>query len=348
MKVTAGQLLDGRQTLSISATSAEVDDAFAYLTAKCATENEIDIGQSLDLEFDLRAKVGGDFLAAYLNTQVPIFLAAKAVGVAKLSTILNPEISGRVQQLQKGRALEFKASVLIKPQFELSSYEPVTIEVPEVEVSDEEVEAQIYMLAERFATYATGEDGQADKSQKTIPAINDAWVSENVPGAETVDDLRELVRANGMLYKQQEALEYTSFAATSELAKRLEGEIAPEIYELTRNDLLSALQRNLDAQGRTMEEFVKAQGGEKAFVSATLTQTNTVLRQGFALDALARHLNMRLTSDDIDLAFTNMAPGYEDMARLEFERTGRMYVMEEAAMRIKATRYLVEHAIKEG
>jgi hypothetical protein len=39
-----------------------------------------------------------------------------------------------------------------------------------------------------------------------------------------------------------------------------------------------------------------------------------------------------------------MAPGYEHIAKQEFETTGRMYVMEEAALRIKANLWLVENS----
>ncbi|MCL2632770.1 MAG: trigger factor family protein, partial [Coriobacteriia bacterium] len=148
MKVKAGEPVDGKIALSISATADEVTDAINYLIGKCASENGIDYKQSTDVEFDLRAKLGAEFLSAYLNTQVPQFLAAKAVGVAKLSTVLNPEVRSRLSSVQRNKAIEFRANVFAKPELTLSSYEPISIDVPEITVGEDEVDAQIYMLAE--------------------------------------------------------------------------------------------------------------------------------------------------------------------------------------------------------
>ncbi|MCL2136459.1 MAG: hypothetical protein FWH40_04010 [Coriobacteriia bacterium] len=345
MKTSVAKPLDGRVALTITAEANEVDDGISYLMTKLAQENGIDIQQSFDIEFDLRAKVGSDFLSSYLNTQVPLFLAARAVGNERLETVLDPELQGRVPRVEKGKALTFQASVIQKPRFELSSYEPVSIDVQTVTVSEEEIDAQLYMVAEGFATFATGEDGEPDPNQRIIPAVTDKWVEETIPGCHSVMELREKLRENGLRYKESEQREYINYKASAELAKRLEGTIPEDVFELTRNDLIVSLQRNLEVQGRTLDEFVKSQGGQAAFYAQSMVQTNNVLKQGFALDALARHLNMRLTAEDISLAFSNMAPGLEDIARADFERTGRMYVMEEAAMRIKATLWLVDHAI---
>jgi len=345
MKVKQDKPEDGKVKLTISADAQEVDAAITYLLIKCASENSVDTSESPDLEFAVRAKVGNEFWQAYLDYQLPLFLAAKAVGVSKIESILNPEIVGKLPRVEKSRSLQFQASVILKPQLTLTSYEPVTVTVAPITISESELDDQLYMLAESFATYTDDEEGNPDPTTKTIPAITDSWVEENIPNAVTVTELREMIRLSALAYKQNEQHDYIAYTAASELAKRLQGNISTQIFELTGKDLLASLQRNLDYQQRTMQEFVASQGGEAAFQAHMLLQTREVLRQGFALDALARHLELQVSAADLDEAFRRMAPGHEDMAYLDFEQTGRMYVMEEAALRMKANNWLVETAI---
>jgi FKBP-type peptidyl-prolyl cis-trans isomerase (trigger factor) len=344
MRVKTSQPKDGRITLSVSADAQEVDAGIAYLIAKCAAENSVEIGDSPDLEFAVRARIGQDFLQAYIDLQLPMLLAGRAIGHEHLETILNPELLKPLPLVTKGKGLDFRASVILKPRYTLSSYEPVTVSVKPVTVSESELDDQMLMLAENFATFDLDESGQPDPDSRVIPAVTDVWVSENIPGATSVPELRELLRQNALAFKRDEQQEYVAYAASSELARRLVGEISDEVFDLTQNDLLSALQKNLAAQGRSLIEFVQSQGGDRAFSAHMRQQTIEVLRQGFALDALARHLELTVTAADLEDAFARMAPGHEDIAYLDFQQTGRMYIMEEAALRIKTNLHLVETA----
>jgi trigger factor len=181
--------------------------------------------------------------------------------------------------------------------------------------------------------------------KRVIPAITDAWVKENLPGATTVPELREEVRRQGLAHREQELAGMRSFLAASEFAKRFKGSIPDELYELTRDDIVQNLQQNLKAQGKTIQDFIQEQGGgEQQFSMQLMMQTREVLTQGFSLDALARHLALELTDEDINETFRLMAPGHEKEARMEFELTGRMYQIYEAALRNKANKWLVETA----
>jgi trigger factor len=181
--------------------------------------------------------------------------------------------------------------------------------------------------------------------KRIIPAITDAWVKANMPGLSTVPELREKIREQGIAQREKELANMKSFLAASELAKRFKGSIPDELYEMTRDDLMQTLQQNLKAQGKTMQEFIQEQGGnEQQFSMQLMLQTREVLTQGFTLDALARHLALEVTDEDIAQTFHLMAPGHEREARMEFELTGRMYQIHEAALRNKANKWLVENA----
>jgi trigger factor len=180
--------------------------------------------------------------------------------------------------------------------------------------------------------------------KRVIPAITDAWVKANMPGLSNVAGLREEVRKQGIAQREKELMNMKSFLAASELAKRFKGSIPDEIYELTRDDIVQGLQQNLKAQGKTLQEFIQEQGGEQQFSMQLMLQTREVLTQGLSLDALARHLALDVTDEDIAETFHLMAPGHEMEARMEFELTGRMYQIQEATLRNKANKWLVETA----
>jgi trigger factor len=181
--------------------------------------------------------------------------------------------------------------------------------------------------------------------KRVIPAITDAWVEKNIPNAATVLELREEIRKQGLAQRERELAGARRFFAASELAKRFKGEIPEELYELTCNSIAQSLQQNLREQGRTLEEFIRQQAGdEQQFSLQLMAQAREMLAQGFSLDALARHLKLEITDEDIAETFRLMAPGHEKEAQMEFELTGRMYQVHEGALRNKANKWLLENA----
>jgi trigger factor len=184
-----------------------------------------------------------------------------------------------------------------------------------------------------------------EMQKRVIPAITDTWVEKNIPGVSTVPELREEIRKQGLAHREQELMGMKTFLAASEFAKRFKGSIPDEFYELTRDSIMQNLQQNLRAQGKTMQDFIKEQGGgEQQFSMQLMMQTREVLTQGFSLDALARHLKLEISDEDIEETFRLMAPGHEKDARMEFELTGRLYQIHEGALRNKANKWLVETA----
>ena len=70
-----------------------------------------------------------------------------------------------------------------------------------------------------------------------------------------------------------------------------------------------------------------------------------ILRQGLALDSYAVHEGIEVTDDDRWEALKNIAPGKEDQARKMLEMNGRMYQLEEMALRAKTRRAVANAAI---
>ena len=438
MKIKRNEISDGRIELQITVPPKKVSEAIAFINFQLAMQNGIDLQTTEDIVAAIKEKVGEAYYLSSLNFEVMRFLAPFAVTQEKLAIMGSPMVESMGKVPEPGKEFSFRASVILKPTYEIEDFSPVRIQLPQMTVSDAEIDQQLVMIAESHVSfedeeghpvedgndilfaintvnskgeevsqltagrrgYTVGQNyipggfdeyllgmevgetktfdvtckefilrdpsemmdgGSAEDSEETetftftvtiqaiqrrvIPAITDGWVEKNIPGMSTVPELREEIRKQGLLQKEMELEGYKSYAAASEFAKRFKGSIADELYELTREDIMSNMQQNLKAQGKTIQDFIKEQGGgDQQFSMQLMLQTREVLTQSFSLDALARHLKLEVTDEDIAETFRLMAPGHEKEARMEFEITGRMYQIEEGALRNKANKWLVENA----
>jgi trigger factor len=418
---------DGRIQLTITVPATYTPTLVQTATIALAVDSHINIQNEEDPKKKVLDEVGEAQFQAFCNQYAMTTMAPYAVGDNKLEIIMEPETSSS-QDLEAGKDYTFTAIVTLKPHYELTSYDPVEVTIPSVDVTDAEIDQQIYTIAERSAqtqadagaevtdgaevsfkietkdaddkevpnltadrrVYKLGEDflpkefddnilgmkagdsrtfdfdlpgaegpngepGPSKKvtstvtleqiNKKIVPAITDAWVEANMPQLKDVEGLRAEVKKQGINYKTQQ-LEDAKFAlVASELAKRFKGSIADEIYEYTQSQQVQNIRQQLKAQGKSLEDWMKEQGIQEQQLSMELMlQTREILRQGFALDALARHMGLTVEEDDIQEALKRMAPGQEDKARQEIVGTGRAYMLTEAALRTKANIWLMDTA----
>jgi trigger factor len=74
-----------------------------------------------------------------------------AVMSAGHKPISSPSITNL--QAERGDAIRFTASFDVMPQFELGDYKSIKVEKPNVQIADEEIDAELKMLQERQASY---------------------------------------------------------------------------------------------------------------------------------------------------------------------------------------------------
>ncbi|MDR2491925.1 MAG: hypothetical protein LBD25_00440 [Coriobacteriales bacterium] len=436
LKVSQQKRDDGKVQLSITVPAGSTQELSRHATFAFAMQSHVEPAST---EEETRAKLieamGEPALSAFSNHFVMSGMAQFAVSDNNLDIILTPDVSS-TEQFELGRDFHFFAVVTPKPEYELSSYEPVRVARPGVEITDAEIDHQLYMIAENNAEYiedkgaevkegsevvfgieTVGADGVAipgltaerrayrlgedfmpesfDKNivgmragdvrtfdfempdtsalppdfdadtklpmvtvtttitltevtKKIVPAITNAWVEAHMPEAQDVEGLRALIRESGLEHKRREVEEYLYYAVASELATRMEGSIPDEVYEHTRGEIISNLMAKLKHENKDMKQFLQQQGiDEQQFSMQVMLQTRETLRQGFSLEALARHLKMSVTEQDIDAVLRRMAPGKEDEARRQFEGSGCSYQLREAALRNKANQWLYDTAVFE-
>lgn len=183
--------------------------------------------------------------------------------------------------------------------------------------------------------------------KKDTPVLDDAWVRDHIPGAHSVETFREGVRRNLLDWAMTDYRRLKEETAVSALADRLPPFELPEVYyEYARAGLLQNISAALSHQGMSREMLYEAQGvSESQFMTQMRSRAIGIVRQGLALDALARHEGITLTEDDYLRALRSISTGNETETRKMLEMNGRLYQLRESALRSKARAWLMDHAV---
>ncbi|NTW29387.1 MAG: hypothetical protein HGA39_08515 [Coriobacteriia bacterium] len=206
-------------------------------------------------------------------------------------------------------------------------------------------------------TYETGEDGMPIMSKVTatvtvleiqqpiIPAITDIWVSANIPGAKTVPEFREMLKKQMASQMAPKVEEYKYFQCASALAQRLEGRIPDDLFEKGMAAANASFEAALAQQKMTKQEFLEKQGmDQNQFDIQLLMQARQMIAQQEALGALADHLKIEVTDEDINAVFGGKTAEQNAAARKACEEAGQLDDARKAAQGGKALKWLVDTA----
>jgi trigger factor len=103
----------------------------------------------------VRTRFADEIRTEVLESLVPRYFR-EAVMKEGFKPIAAPHIHSLINE--PGQPVQFKAAFEIMPEVPLGNYKDMTLEVPEVKVTDEDVEAELKRLQERYATYDPVED----------------------------------------------------------------------------------------------------------------------------------------------------------------------------------------------
>jgi trigger factor len=150
----------------------------------------------------LEARLGGEVAREQaLRDSVPDYYA-QAVEAEDIDVIAAPEID--ITDGEDSGDVAFDAVVEVRPVIELTGYDPLRVEIPTPDVSDEAVEAQVDALRERFADLEdkTGPLADGDYAQIDIKA----YVHDEVVDALSATDYLYEVGSGGLVPKLDEEL----------------------------------------------------------------------------------------------------------------------------------------------
>lgn len=277
--------------------------------------------------------------SAVVNYLVPF--ALEAYGVLPLATygIESDDTP------EPGKPFSFDMTVLAKPEFELTDYGTVSVAVdPRPEVSESDIDDQIALLARHFA--AAQQNKEPNDDSIVVPLVNDAWVSQNLQpmGVSTVAELRDRVRRTSEEELETRYEQAKMAAAMEEYANRFGGKVSKTMLAAMTQELYETFLAELASSGMTFEQFTQEQNMTEDDVRATLEQqAGNQLVQGFILDAIFRHEGLQLETSDLMAALRNMAPGREDETFDAMQKSGRSFLLKEAAARMKAGNWILEN-----
>ncbi len=410
-------------TLDTEEATKKREDIYAFLAIQAGIEYIADQG-SQPFEKRYGAEVKENVAQCMANQCVDEIIRKEGLPAA-----LEPVVQS-TSEIAEDEPFTCTVLLYLKPEAELSSYEPVTLDIPAFEVTDEQVERNMRAIIEQRAKYVDDVDAKSATDQsvcvitlmtakmgmpveplcvedhpytieggkfpdpindalrgmapgetkklsftvtsknflgmdvpetmdaeltlkkivkKDTPEITDAWVKNNIPGATDVANFKEMVRENVRVHARADYDRLKAEAALNSLVERLPEMELPEIYEeYSRAGLLQNFTAALSRQGMSQEEFYNAQGiTSTQFMIQMSSRARDVLKQGLALDALARHLGLEAEEGDVEAALHAMSSKNADDARKMLKMNGRLYQLDEMALRSKARGYLLDHVITE-
>jgi trigger factor len=150
----------------------------------------------------LEARLGGEVAREQaLRDAVPDYYA-QAIEAEDIDVIAAPEID--ITEGEETGDVAFDAVVEVRPLVELSGYDPLRVEIPSPDVTDDAVDAQVDALRERFADLddKTGPLADGDYAQIDIKA----YVHDEVVDALSATDFLYEVGSGGLVPKLDEDL----------------------------------------------------------------------------------------------------------------------------------------------
>lgn len=424
MKITQKKLDGGKVLVSAVASTADVAKALNAAHLAFAQQMNLRPEKGKTVAQVAEERMGVRDLDSVVQTQAMDALMPFAVDKTGIIPAFPPTVDPK-SHLKRGQTFQFEVTITPKPDYELTSYDPVDITVPALTVDSGEVDAQLEQMANTYAeyvaddphpvkkgdsckiamkayrpdgeevaalategrTYVTGQgympdgfdenvigmdvgetktfsfeapdiDAEGNQVQNTFtttvtvievqkrvtPTIDDEWIKKHMPFYKSAADLRKSIEERFAKQHKKEHEDAKRQAAAAAAASRFQGSIADEVYEAMTRSLMNNLRADIARQGMTYDQFLEQQGGEQQFNMMMMLHTREMLVQGYALDAVFRHEGLVITDDDITEACAEMGNADPKMIRSQLEDSGRGFVLREAAERLRANKWLVEHA----
>ena len=130
-------------------------------------------------------------------------------------------------------------------------------------------------------------------------------------------------------------------AVMEQYSKRLQGEVSESMQAAVAEDLWQSLSAQVEQQGKSMEYYLEEQELTEDEVRETLKgQAFAQLLQGFVLDAIYAHEDIKVEMPDLMKLLHQMAPGGEEEYFNMMQETKRTFLLMEGAERAKALEWI--------
>lgn len=147
--------------------------------------------------------------------------------------------------------------------------------------------------------------------EKQVPEFNDEFVSETSE-FETVDELKEDMRAKMAVNKKEYAQNAMKNEAVSKLAEITEVEIPEVLIANEIENMMRDFEQNLKYQGMDLESYFNYTSSTKEQLADQMKDDAAMrVKMGLALEELAKLEEITATEEDLDKEYQKMAEMYK-------------------------------------
>ena len=181
MKVVKKKGENGMIHLDVTASTAEVSEALNNAGVQFCNQMGIPPVPDKTPAQAAAEQMGIKDLDSLVVQQAVEALVPKAISKHNIQPAYMP-IAQPKGIMRRGRTFQFELDVMPKPQYELTSYEPVSFTVDPFESDEEAVDREIAKMAEMYSGYVKTDDKPIEKGDNALLKI-EAWKDgEVVPG----------------------------------------------------------------------------------------------------------------------------------------------------------------------
>lgn len=334
MKVKTEKLENGKVRLEATLTSKETEAALKEARDAVIKQLDLQVDELHPAGTLAKEQYDIDDFDAVVAVQMAESLLPAAIDQTGIIPAFIPE--AQQDQLPKtGHSYSFGFVVTPKPQFELSSYGPVTVEVEPVQVTEDQVRQVLIDIALRYCESVDEIPSHSDYS--------DEWIEEHLPFESDLEDTKDTIREELSLTAKDKQRQAIRKAAAVELAKSFNGDIPTDILEAARSSVLEDIRIGLAQQGIDIRDYFEGQ--EDAMYAFADQKAYSTLAQGYTLDAVFKHAELILEDEDIDAWCMSVASRQDaSIVRKQMESAGQGFLMREGAQRLKAGNWLAAQA----
>lgn len=180
--------------------------------------------------------------------------------------------------------------------------------------------------------------------KKELPEATDEWVKESI-GFAGLQELREALRQSLQQQKSSAMPRIKENAVLKAIEERFEGEPPASMCEDAESTLLQDFFQQLQYTGMTFDAYLAQEGmTAEEFKEDAKRQAVDVAKQDLALDAWARHFDIKATDAEVEAEF--MSSGADDPQALmqQWRENGQLYLVREGVTRTKAVIDLINTA----
>ncbi|MBQ3268042.1 MAG: trigger factor [Atopobiaceae bacterium] len=179
--------------------------------------------------------------------------------------------------------------------------------------------------------------------ERVIPELTDEVVKKGF-GFETVAELRDAIKEEIEQDKRLNLPNMKQDRVVEAISEHLTIDEVPEEYvNQVFNETAQQILGNLQQQGMSLDGYLGARGIKpEDFIADLRKQAEERARQSLALDALAKHLNLEATVEEVKEEFAKAGAEVESLYE-QFKKAGNLPAVRESIRRTKALNWLTEN-----